>query len=838
MKGRLSKKIIALFNLWPVLVIIGVMACIFREAFFPPFPSWVLSRESGDVSTIYYYWRSFGFESLKAGIMPLWNPAIFCGSPFAAYPESALFYPLNLLFLALPLPAALNGSFVLHLGLLVILQYFWLRFIGSGRFPAFLGSLVLGFSGPVILHLTAGHLSNICTMAWVPLLFLLAEGFLRTRKLRWAAGLGFLAGVQLLAGHWQYVYYTALWLAAYGLGRMITGLRPQKSAWRYLPAGVILCLVIALGLAAVQILPALDLSRDSFRRGLDIRWASAFSLPPENLITFILPGYLGDTLGSLYRGENYFWEMCGYLGFIPLVLAALALLLRKDRLTILLAALAGGALLIALGGYTPLFRLLYHLLPGFRYFRGSAKLLFPAAFFLSTLAARGADCFSVSGKGDRPGRTESPPLRFSAAGRRWVFGLGAGLLLLIALSSFIFTGTAGDAVPGWWRDRLQSDLLRGRHYEIAPPGQPAWWKELMRQTPPDENYPAYVRRLVEETPFPRDSWRTLRAGLRRLGWFTLALALLLTLAGFVRRRYLPITAALAILAAGEVITWAKPYITGFDSRVCLWNDRVKTFFQAQNEPFRYLGIDPADYNRGMLNGFASILGYQADATRRYLEYINVSQGLPLQPRELLPVVINYSPLLDLLNTRFIIAPPGMRPEVSRFRKVLSFPLGEIWDNHDAQPRVLVSSRARVITSPEEILDALSRTGYQPVEEVIFEAAPPARFLEEGGGGTARVVEYGSQEVTVRAELDRPGILLVNECYSPGWRAYVDGEERKIYRANYLMRAVCLEAGSHIVRFVYRPLSFTIGALISGSLLIILVLRLVITRLRSHYRGKR
>ncbi|GAG47526.1 unnamed protein product, partial [marine sediment metagenome] len=155
-------------------------------------------------------------------------------------------------------------------------------------------------------------------------LFLLAEGFLRTRRLRWAAGLGLFLGVQLLAGHWQYLYYTVLWLAVYILGRLMIDSEVRRRWWRYVPTGAILCLVIAAGLTAVQILPALEVSRDSFRKGLDLQWASAFSLPPANLLTFIIPGYLGDTVSSLYRGRYYFWEMCGYLGFIPLVLAGLS----------------------------------------------------------------------------------------------------------------------------------------------------------------------------------------------------------------------------------------------------------------------------------------------------------------------------------------------------------------------------------------------------------------------------------------------------------------------------------------------------------------------------------
>ncbi|MFH1039010.1 MAG: YfhO family protein [PVC group bacterium] len=821
------KKKLTLLHLWPVLIIIGVMAFMYRDAIFPPYPSWVLSRESGDVASIYYYWRSFGFGSLRAGTIPLWNPDIFCGTPFAAYPESALFYPLNLIFLLLPLPAALNGSFVLHLALLAVFQFFWLRSIGSGRWPSLLGSLALGFSGPVILHLTAGHLSNICTFAWVPLLFLLTEGCLRTGRLRWAAGAGIVLGLQLLAGHWQYAYYTVLLLGIYALCRTAFGRVSTHRRWVFLPAGIVLCLAVAGGLAAVQILPALGAAGESFRRDLDITWASAFSLPPANLLTFILPGYLGDTVGSLYRGENYFWEMCGYLGFIPLLLAMLALILRKDRLTLILALAAGMSLLIALGSYTPLFRGLYALLPGFRYFRGSAKLLFFAAFFLSTLSARGLDCL--------PSLTTGGFLRFQAIVRRRVIGITAGVLLIVAAGSFIFLRTADEAPPGWWRQRIQADLLRGRHYDIVPPGQPTWWKMAMWETPPERDYPAYVRRLVEETPFPRNSWQTLRLGIRRLAWTSAACALLLAGALLFRRGRWAIAAAIAVLAAVEVAAWARPYLTGFDSRTCLWDKKIAAFFEEQREPFRYLAIDPGDYNRGMLKGFASILGYQANADRRYLEYINASQGLPLRARELVLAVTAYSPLLDLLNTRFVLVPSGMDVETPWFRTVLPTTGNTVWENTRAKPRALVSRRARVIASREEILAALNRTGYRPKDEVILEEPLPEMFLTgEGSAGEARIEKDEPGEVVIRTVLEKPGILLLNDSYAPGWRAEVDGVERKIYRANYLMRAVCLEAGLHTVRFVYSPLPFTIGALISGLILFILVLYFMVIRLRSHF----
>jgi hypothetical protein len=203
------------------------------------------------------------------------------------------------------------------------------------------------------------------------------------------------------------------------------------------------------------------------------------------------------------------------------------------------------------------------------------------------------------------------------------------------------------------------------------------------------------------------------------------------------------------------------------------------------------------------------------------------------------VITNYSSLLDLMNTRYIITPPNTPPALSWFKKELSTENGTVWSNYRVVPRVLISARARVINSPVEILDLLKQSSYRPREEIIFEELPLELFLNGSDSpGNAVIEKYSSREIIIRAKLTSPGILLLNDSYSPGWRAYVDGDESKIYRANYLMRAVCLESGSHTIRFLYQPSSFTIGAIISIAILIILISLLLIISLRSYYTRKR
>ena len=74
----------------------------------------VLGSPDTDMATQFLAWRSFGFGELKHGRLPLWNPGVFAGAPYFGGAQAALLYPLNVIFLFLPLATAINASEALH----------------------------------------------------------------------------------------------------------------------------------------------------------------------------------------------------------------------------------------------------------------------------------------------------------------------------------------------------------------------------------------------------------------------------------------------------------------------------------------------------------------------------------------------------------------------------------------------------------------------------------------------------------------------------------------------------------------------------------------------------
>ena len=85
----------------------------------------------------------------------------------------------------------------------------------------------------------------------------------------------------------------------------------------------------------------------------------------------------------------------------------------------------------------------------------------------------------------------------------------------------------------------------------------------------------------------------------------------------------------------------------------------------------------------------------------------------------------------------------------------------------------------------------------------------------GGSGEARVLAYRSEEVLIRASVSGGGgWLVLSDAFYPGWRATVGGKRVKIYRADYAFRAVPLSERTHLVHFVYNPLTYRLGRSIS------------------------
>jgi hypothetical protein len=375
-----------------------------------------------DVFTYFYPYKAYAAEVVRQGRLPLWNPYLFMGVPFLANAQTALFYPLNFPLYWLPVPQMVSCSIVLHVFLAGLFAYLYARLsLGLGRWGAWLAAAVFALGGFVGAQVE--HVNQLNCSVWLPLLFLLFDlargGPLPSllspdRQIRrpgldlgiqaelgkeWLYVLlaGLVVGLQFTAGHTQSLYITLFALGIYAIfpplwNNGLAGFNGQKlrGLRRELGRGLLvylLVVIIGLALAAVQLLPTLELSRLSVRGGgLSYREAASFSLKPRLLLLSLLP---------TFGGEEVFSEYVAYLGITALALALVgALFQRGNPSRPFLIFLAGLGLFLGLGAYNPFYFVLYKLVPGFDLFRAPARWLYLYTFGGAMLAGLGADFLS------------------------------------------------------------------------------------------------------------------------------------------------------------------------------------------------------------------------------------------------------------------------------------------------------------------------------------------------------------------------------------------------------------------------------------------------------------
>lgn len=345
---------------------------------------------AGDFTGQFHAYAAFQARELAAGRFPLWSPGSNAGFPFVADVQAAGFYPPRFLAIFLSLPwgfslYVLQLEAIFHVWLAGLFTYALCFNLTASRRAALLGAIAFGLSG----YLTSYPLLQpaiLETIAWLPLaLLFLWRASRATRPVLCLVAAGLALALSALAGHPQTFMHVAYVAGAYLLFQAI---RARWSARWVLLAGTTLFLVAA-GASAAMWLPALQFAIHSTRTAVSFEFVATgqrllnyLQIFTPRLLTAWSTEYVGLTTVLLafyaWFGRRIFDDDAGRLQ------------LPGDRAEIAFwALLAVIAAWLALGEEGIIFRLPYHLAPGFSLFRQQERLLGVVTLSWAVLGAQG-----------------------------------------------------------------------------------------------------------------------------------------------------------------------------------------------------------------------------------------------------------------------------------------------------------------------------------------------------------------------------------------------------------------------------------------------------------------
>jgi O-antigen/teichoic acid export membrane protein len=834
-----------------------------------------------------YQWKTFIRQSFSDGVIPLWQPDELAGTPFLAAGQHSALYPFSVIYYVLPLARAYGWFTVSQLWLAGALMYLFARGIGLRRIGGAVAGIAYQFSAFFIVSVVFPMM--IAGAAWLPLLLLMIEFVIQRRPVRgerpatapWIAVGAVALMMNIFAGHVEITYYTLIVMAYYAAARLIGLWWGERRNWRRIvrPASSLLAMaLLGMGLGAAQFIPLYELGTHSFRESAaSFSQVRGYAFPARHVAKFFMPNVYGNPSQHEYR-DVFSWQMVSqdwqrpcewcpggferitntdfgiknyveggaHMGILVLVLAGIGLFApRKPHPSedkkgaassaptnppyrLILAILAVISVTFAFG--LPTYAVLYYAFPNINQLHTPFRWVWPLTFCVAALAAFGADALDRRVAGERFGRKVN-----------W---LGSGL---IALSVFILAGLAISRIAfGTFEplvERIFDSLAKAN---LAFPDVKAFYSY--------------------------EFWNVLL-----LGVFTGAAGIVIRLSGWKRAiKGIPIWQMLAVgvialdlmVAGWNFNPSADPAWLDYTPPSIQWLQAK----QAEGVPFRYttinFGENPLHANSTWRYGLHDARGYDSMIPKQYADYMNLiaPQGGLLNNR-IDPIAGNNeaalaSPLLDLLNVRYVVADGEIADaEQLGYREVYSDDAVRIYENLDALPRAYTlpytnnteelcgatpDSFASIVTSPDFKADP---------RRVVIESFPGASGCDvvyhwpepdqEADPVYANISNYGSIEVIVTPEVERESWLVLADSYYPGWKAFIrpqgTGEDQEkevdIHLVNGNFRGVKLEPGAWIVRFRYSPPTFHIGAFLSFLSGMLIIFMLILWLWRRLYRAE-
>ncbi len=731
--------------------------------------------------------RLFRNAEFRAGRLPLWNPYQYTGVP-----SMSVFSPFAVLGALVRSPRvlpwiALTAALVSGFGVCAFAR----RVLEVGVWPATIAAWSYPVTGFFVLW--QGY-SLVYPVVWLPWLLLAVNSVVRGQG-RWAlAGMAVVTALVLVSGHLDIAGQVLLVSGLFGAWDFFFTFRRRcyyKVAIRKV-AALVAGWMLGLMLASPELLPALEYAKTGSR--VSNRSAGHEERPPVGLAALpqlVLPHFYGtsekDSFPMLPAKEANLLESpaAGFAGLLAsLAIAPLAFASRRHRsVSIFLAAIGflGLAWSLNVPGVVGILRL-----PGLNLMSHN-RFVFATSFAILALAAIGLEVVS----------------RGTIPWRRWCY---IPIVILVGLAAWcIFRAfslpqpiavTIPQAISqghsvGWIEDAEGIRRVQRWFVQMYLSGAICCIAALIFWT-----------WIGLKRTFPRWVMPLLGAALvSELLFFGYGRA-----AQCDPRLYYPPVPALDRIARsppGRVLGYG-----------CLPANLLQTkgLFDVRG----YDGVDPAR--------LVDLLEIAAAPDTIRLDYAAVQSFTPRVLMMAFPDSVRLPPVLDLLGVRYLVYASSPAPgSPLSLRSTEYFTLV----NPAVLTRVFVPLTVEVESDYQTRLTKLASAAFDPREIAYVEEPVDLPTLAKG---EAKILREDSQRITIRANMQTPGLIVLADLWNKGWHAQVNGKSVPILHVDHAVRGVVAPAGESTIIFRYAPTSLKLGLAAASFALVILLAQIVFQKL--------
>jgi len=817
--------------------------------------------------------RFFWVESIKNGDFPLWNPYQFSGHPFFANPQHAIAYPLNGLFFLLPFDMAFNAIIILHFFLGGLFTYLFLRDLGVHSTGALISGLIFMLSG----YLLSVHslLTCLLSVIWTPLIMMFFRRAMSCPGLKNEIVTSIFMAISFLGGGVEIVYgnfLVLLFMVIFSRFADPSNVGDKPRRYKFFGSvpiywgrieflltrfkSLFIVSAIFVLLSAIQLIPFVELFIHSIRgQGLSYQEATIWSFAPKDFLLFLLPDVYGYFVDMKKYWINQCWFKTFYTGGLPFVLSLIYFLSpfrneggRKGpgETRGLYLSLIILSLFLSFGQYNPLYLFVFRHVPFFGGIRYPVKFLYIFILILSITAGLG---FQRTTEFSRDGGNRKLKNLFIS------LSLASGFFLLLSVLGHkeieSFLKGKGIDTPDF--NFLSVNLYHAKRF--------VFYLALFFLT----------LRVGYEV-----KWR---GWIKVLLVLFLAADLFGNMGFYGREKssdYFRKTRILEIISSDpdrlRVFSTAKTISQ--DIAILVGHATYIDYMKEKHLPTMNLlyrlhdawGIDVIRLKRTD-NLYRAFTGTPSISSNNLVDLYSMKYIISVTP-------IEKDPRFELIYSR-LEGLQGKREELLKENTIKLYrnrnPLPRAWLVKDHrvldEKSILVILSGKEFNPRKEVLLEEEPEGNPPSPPLVKSVRLETEGGEEGGlikGGGERGLVKGKKEKGLakggevgstgqeNKKGDRSGsplqnkkdvgeshgglpelisernnrlqlfvkakedsFLVLSDTYFPGWKAYIDGNPVKIFRANYNFRAVSIPPGKHEVKFVYNPMSVKLGVLVTS-----------------------